>query len=147
MFHLKELDFELRDIMQEISINPKTGMAINDEKVFEENIIYILKREKLWKKGYSICFPVGATCSLDVGSTDDDPSSYAYDFEVFSDPNTVVATGTVTGCLMVYRKSDDEESDDFEEITAVEVIDMDMTIGDYMPKFLDKKDKEVVVFD
>ena len=133
--------------MQEISINPKTGMAINDEKVLEENIKYILKREKLWKKGYSICFPVGATASLDVADTDDDPSSYAYDFEVFSDPNTVVATGTVTGCLMVYRKSDDEESDDFEEITAVEVIDMDMTIGDYMPKFLDKKDKEVVAFD
>ena len=46
---MREIDFELGDIMQEISINPKTGMAINDEKVLEENIKYILKREKLKK--------------------------------------------------------------------------------------------------
>jgi ribosomal 30S subunit maturation factor RimM len=143
----QELDFELSDILEEIKINEKTGLAINDEKVIEENIICILKREKLWKKGYMIVFPVGTAQDLDVGSTDDDPSSYIYDFEVFSDLNTVVASGTVRGCLLVYRKSDDPENDDYCEITGLEVVDMDMTIGEYLPKFLDKKEKEVVQFD
>ena len=142
----EELDFELEDIFDEIKINYE-GIATNDETVLEANIIYILKREKLWKKHYSICFPSGATAWLDVGSSDDDPSSYSYDFEVFSNPNTVVASGTITGSLMVCRKSEDEESDDYSEIKSVEVIDMDLAINEYKPQFLDKKDKEVVQFD
>jgi len=131
--------------MQDISLD-KDGIATNDIKVMEENIIYILKREKLWKKSYSICFPSGATAYLDVGETDDDPSTYEYSFEIFSDPNTVVASGTVNGNLIICRKSDDIETDDYNEITAIEVIDMEMSIPEYQPRFLDKKDREVVVF-
>lgn len=142
----EELDFELTDVMQEIKVNGD-GIALNDEKVIEENIIYILKREKLWKKNYSICFPSGATAYLDVGSTDDDPSTYTYDFEIFSDPNTVVACGSVNGSLLVYRKSDDQENDNYDEVTGLEVIDMQLTIGQYMPQFLDKIEKEKVQFD
>lgn len=143
----EELSFELDDILEDINIG-KDGIATNDEKVMEENIIYILKREKLWKKGYLICFPSGASgYGLDVGNTDDDPSTYQYCFEIFSDMNTVVATGEVNGQLMVFRKSDDPENDDYNETASVEVVDMNMVIADYMPKFLTKNDKEVVCFD
>ena len=142
-----EMEFELSDIFGEIKFK-KDGTAINDEKVVEENIIEILKREKLWKKSYSICFPLGANAFIDVRSTDNDPSTYQYDYEIFSDPNTVVASGTCYGNLMVYRKSDDEMSEDYCKITSVEVIEMTLEVNKYTAGFAKKStDKEVVNFD
>jgi hypothetical protein len=149
MLKRETLEFQLEDIMEEIKFK-KDGTAINDEKVIEENIIEILKREKLWKRGYSICFPCGADGYLDVGNTEDDPSTYQYDYEIFaSDHNTVLASGTCYGSLLVYRKSNDPELEDGEgEVTSVEVLDMDLEICDYEPKFAQKPtDKEVVNFD
>jgi hypothetical protein len=143
----KELDFELGDILEEITFD-NNGIAKNDEKVIEENIIYILKREKLWKKNYTICFPVGATSYLDVGEGVDDPSSYEYGFEIFSDLNTVVASGSVSGCLMAFReRSKDGEEIEDGEVVSVEVVDMNMSLTEYSNRFLTKTtDKEVVAF-
>lgn len=143
----EEMDFELEDIMEEITFNGD-GIATNDEKVMEENIIYILKREKLWKKNYEIVFPVGATSYLDVGETDNDPSSYEYSFEIFSDPNTVVASGSVSGCLMVFREQDkDGEEIEDGEIKSVEVIDMNLAVLEYSNAFKTKTtEKEKVQF-
>jgi len=46
------MDFELWDIMEEV--NEK-----NIDTRIKENIEYILKREGLWHKTYSIIFPAG----------------------------------------------------------------------------------------
>lgn len=147
----EEIVLELEDIMQEVKLD-KDGRATNDEKVVEENIIYVLKREKLWKSSYSICFPAGATAYLDVGNTEDDPSTYEYGFEIFSDMNTVVASGFVHGNLMVFReqiKNEDGEDEETEDgdVTGIEVVDMTLEVEDCMPRFLKREgDKEVVQF-
>jgi len=89
--------FELTDIFQEISHDW--------QKVIEENIRFILKRENLWQKKYMLCFPAGSRQEISE-------ESYQFDFEIFSDVNTVVASGTCYGSGITLNK--DEENQRFE---------------------------------
>jgi hypothetical protein len=135
-----ELEFELSDIFDDIKFS-KEGIAQNDEKLIEQNIIYILKREKLWKKGFSICFPCGSNQMLDINDNEDNPSSYQYDFEIFSDLNTVIASGTAFGSIMT------SENPKTQEFQSAEIIDMTCQICECEKRFLEKNgDKELVVF-
>ena len=143
-----ELQFELEDIMQEINFNAD-GIATNDLKVIDENIIEILKREKLWKKNYSLIFPIGSTQMLDVGNTEEDPSTYQYDFEIFSDPNTVIASGTCYGSLLVFNSEKKEKhSEGFKDrVESVEVVDMTLEICECETDFTKtEEEKEKVAF-
>ena len=71
--------FELEDIFDEISLDYWT------QKI-GENIKFILKREKLWQNHFSLCFPAGSYQDICE-------EHYQFDFEIFSDLNTIIASG------------------------------------------------------
>lgn len=88
-------EFELDDIFDKIT--PQ-----NLDKVAEDNIEYVLKREKFLPKGYSVLVS-HATGLVDyrIPQTEEEEKEeggfYQVDFEVFSDPNTVKYAGTAYG--------------------------------------------------
>lgn len=125
-----EFQAELEDIFEEIWF---IAGKSNELDVIEENIIEILKREKLWKKGLSLCFPCGATAEVDPNN-----GAYQYDFEIFSDPQTVIASGTCYGLGM--KTSDTKEKQTFE------VTDMTLEICEGFEKLRVKFEKEKVAF-
>jgi hypothetical protein len=84
------IEFELEDIFEDISKDW--------QKVISENIEYVLRREKLWGKNYSICFPIGAINDINC-----DDEIYQFDFEIFSNLNTVIGSGTSYGKGMNFK--------------------------------------------
>lgn len=78
-----KMEFELWDIFEDLT----------DESI-DENIKYILKREKIWKDGMSIVFPCGA---LSIRNYED--GFYQQDFEIFApnDFQTILYYGTAYG--------------------------------------------------
>lgn len=130
-----EFETELIDILEEINGTEEKGWT-NDQKVIEKNIIYILKREKLWDSKYSICFPCGAFGEIDVEN-----GSYQYDFEIFLDLNTLIASGT---CYGSGKDLSDESSEP--KISTFEIEDMVLQIMDGYKRLRGVTDKEKVCF-
>jgi len=134
-------DFELYDIFECFKF--QKGKWHKKFETIEQNIIYILKRERLWNKKLSICFPCGATDSVD---TEND--SYQFDFEIFNGFNDLVASGTCYGKLMTIAESPEnlENIDDYE--CLVEITDMKLEICEGLKELEDlrESEKEKVVF-
>jgi hypothetical protein len=125
-----EFQAELEDIFEEIWF---IAGKSNDTDVMEENIIEILKREKLWKKGLSLCFPCGAMAQVNP-----EEGTYQYDFEIFSDPNTIIASGTCYGSGIKTSETETEQK--------FEVQDMTLEICEGFGKLRVKFEKEKVAF-
>jgi hypothetical protein len=80
----KRYEFELYDVFEKLN-----------KKNLEKNIKYILRRERLWKRGWRIVFPAGA---LEIEEEVDGDVFFQYDFEIFAaDHNTILYYGTVYG--------------------------------------------------
>jgi len=79
-----EDEYELHDIFEYVNHQ-------NIKQVVTNNILYILKREKLVAKSWSVVIPEGA---YDYKLAKDDVR-FGGDFEIFSDPMTIVAYGSV----------------------------------------------------
>jgi len=119
------LEFELNDILEEFKTD-KDGTIVNGEQLIGDNIRYILRREKLWKKNYMMHF--GDT-TIDIGDTEDDPNSYSYEFLIF-DEEGVVAKGCALGNLMVFGRTKQKE--------YIEVVDMKLELNPTDERFLEK---------
>ena len=116
----REMSFELHDIMEEASIY---GREL--DRRIEENIQYILKREGLLPRGYSVIVPAGA---LYWECPEGGSCWYKADFEVFDETGrNIVAYGTATGSMLTL--------DDTAEL-------LDMTV--WMPTSYVKKLKSLV---
>jgi hypothetical protein len=125
-----EFQEELGDIFEEIWF---IAGKSNDLDVIEENITEIMKRHKLWRKGLSLCFPAGAMAQVDPEN-----ETYQYDFEIFSDPQTLIASGT---CYGSGRKTSETKKKD-----TFEVVDMTLEIWEGFGKLRVKFAKEKVEF-
>lgn len=77
-----EFETELQDIFERHS-----------DVAVERNIIFILKREKLWDTRFEIIFPVGGFNQVDVEN-----DAYQTDFEIWKGDN-IVCAGTCYGVV------------------------------------------------
>jgi vacuolar-type H+-ATPase subunit E/Vma4 len=108
---------ELIDIMEEYS-----------DDTIKKNIIYILKREKLWDKGFEVIFPVGAFKEIDVEN-----DGYQFDFEIWKG-NEIIASGTCYGGAIRTEEG------------GSEILDMTLEIGSGYEKLVRLHSKEKVTF-
>ncbi len=102
-------EFELFDILQDVTGNndPK-DVTVNFpklENVMKENIQVILEREKIWKKGDSVSFPVGSLQNLRPETSHEefeltgkgDSGFYQYDFDLINAEDLITYHGTSFG--------------------------------------------------
>ncbi len=102
-------EFELYDILEDITgSNDPDDMEVNFptlEKVMKENIQEILEREKIWKKGDYVSFPVGSLQHVRPETSREefertgsgDSGFYQYDFDLINVNNTITYQGTSFG--------------------------------------------------
>lgn len=117
-----EFEAELEDIFEEAS-----------DKVIKNNIMFILKREKLWDKDFQIIFPVGGFGEIDAVN-----DKYQYDFEVFSG-DCLAASGTCYGQGI-------QIEDPLGHPTGFEITDMTLEIMEGLKRLQGICDKEKVLF-
>jgi hypothetical protein len=80
---LTKNEYELSDIFEEIEL----GTA---NEIVQENVVYVLKREKLLGKDMKVIVPA-------TGLVEMTPEFVQCDFEVFEGHNDIVAGGTAYG--------------------------------------------------
>jgi len=124
------LHFSLDDIFDGIKCTPTDASHIvmmRAYRVIRSNIIYILKREKLWNKDLSIIFPYGATASLNLSE-----EMYQFDFMIWKKSiSGYVASGTCYGSGAWLHNT-------------FEIYNMELELHSYSISEL--KDKELVIF-
>jgi len=108
---------ELYDIMEEYS-----------EDAIKKNIAYILKRDKLWDKGFEVIFPVGVFKEIDVEN-----DSYQFDYEIWKGIE-IIASGTCYGCVTRAEEG------------GSEILDMTLEVGSGYEKLARLHSKERVTF-
>ena len=133
-----EVNWELWDIFD--SFRFTNGKWKGKFETIEKNIIYILKRERLWKSGMSICFPCGSMDKVDIDNDD-----YQFDFEIFRGSNNLIASGTCYGSLMVLNESEGDVDIEYYEC-EVEILDMNLEICEGIENLKRGCEKEVVNF-
>lgn len=111
-----EFETELTDIMEEYS----------DDNI-GKNIVCILKREKLWDKGFEVIFPDGGFKEIDKEN-----DGYQFDFEIWKGIK-IIGSGTCYGVVITdFGKS--------------EIQDMTLEIGKGYAELLRLHSKEKVLF-
>jgi len=94
---VKTMEFELTDIFESASIY---GRAFDN--LVEENIKYVLQREGLLPKGYSVAIPATAL----TWSCDGNHCIYTAHFGVYDESgNNIVARGVAYGSMFIYDDS------------------------------------------
>jgi hypothetical protein len=117
-----EFEAELEDIFEEIS-----------DKTIRGNIMFILKREKLWDKKLDIILPIGG-----FGDIDKENDSYQYDYEIWKDEH-IIASGTCYGRGI-------QVEDPLGNPTGFEIIDMTLEICEGYKQLQTLCSKEKVEF-
>jgi hypothetical protein len=102
-------EFELFDIIEDVTGNNDPKDVTVDfpilEKVMKENIQEILEREKIWKKGDSVSFPVGSLQNLRPETSHEEfeltgkgeSGFYQYDFDLINAEDLITYHGTSFG--------------------------------------------------
>jgi hypothetical protein len=111
-----EFETELTDIMEEYS-----------DDTIEKNILIILKREKLWDKGFELIFPIGAFKEIDKEN-----DSYQFDYEIWKG-DKVIASGTCYGTVTT-------------DLAYSEILDMTLEINEGYSELVRLHSKEKVEF-
>jgi hypothetical protein len=120
----KEIQFELSDILEEASIY---GGKLEDK--LEENIEFVLNREKIFGKGWDVVIPPTAL----NWECEEGMCWYHADFEVFDETmRNIIARGTATGSMIPVGPEEERES-------VMEIADMSV----FMPIEDVKKLKEL----
>jgi len=92
------LETQLTDILTDVTIDetPEGDLDIRKlEKVVTENIIEILKREKIWKTGFDVDIQI-VTARTD---TSDEGGFYQYDYQIKESGKSIPLAGTVFGSI------------------------------------------------
>ena len=109
----KEIRFELSDILEEASIY---GGKLEDK--LEENIKFILNREKIFEKSWDVVIPSTALS----WECEEDLCWYNANFEVFDETKqNIIAYGTASGSMIPVGPEEEKES-------VMEILDMSVFI-------------------